>query len=287
MGQKELVDLKRWSFLQRHKTLLISIGLFSLAFVIRAVGLDVFSTVDEGTWLGRSLYFFDALVRGDLKDTLGLVGHPGVTTEWIGSVAILLNYVPHIALQQTGILVEGSLLWKGFQPTMELLVIARYQIVLLTALFVVAVYVVLRHTLNGKIALLSALLLIFDPFFVAMSRVFLTDTLHAIFAILSVLCLGLALGQNKWHLYALSGASAGLAFLSKSPAIFVLVPLNADRVRNSPLPPTTPSRQLEKSSRTAYYMRYLYGSLSFCRLAFDRLLSVNQGRILRKWAGRF
>ena len=217
--------MKRWSFLQRHKALLVSIGLFSLAFFIRAVGLDVFSTIDEGAWLGSSLRFLDALGRGDLKDTLGFLGHPGVTTEWIGSVAILLNHVPHIAFQQTGILVAGSPFKETFQPTMELLVIARYPIVLLSSLFVVAVYVVLRNTLNGKIALLSALLLIFDPFFVAMSRVFLTDALHAIFAVVSVMCLGLALGQNKWHWYVLSGASAGLAFLSKAPAIFVLLPL--------------------------------------------------------------
>jgi 4-amino-4-deoxy-L-arabinose transferase-like glycosyltransferase len=90
---------------------------------------------------------------------------------------------------------------------------------------VVATYVVFRNTLSKRTALVAALLLAFDPFYMAMSRVFLTDGLHAIFALLAILGLGLALARNNTAWYAASGVSAGLAFLSKSPAIFVLAPL--------------------------------------------------------------
>ena len=210
------------SFLRRYNALLIGIGIFFLAFFPRAIGLSIFSTINEKFWLDRSLRFLDSVSRAEWHGTLRSWVHPGITTQWLGALGILAYYFPDIALTSTGILVSGKPLIEVFQPSFEILAFARYPIALLASLLVVTVYVALRRTFGTRIAVFAALLVAFDPFSVALSRVLLTDGLHAVFSCLAILCLVLAFQSDDWKWWAISGISGGLAFLSKSPAAMLV-----------------------------------------------------------------
>ena len=213
------------SFIHRRTDTLISIALFLLALLPRSIGLNIFSTADEASWLDSSRLFLDAVSHSDWQGTIGIYGHPGITTQWSGTLGVLayhLYHSPDIVLQSLGSGSSDILLSEIYHRSLGMLSFARYPIVLLTSFFIVVVYALLKKSLGRRVALLAALLLAFDPFFVALSRLLITDGLHASFALISILCLGVALGSDKWHWYALSGMSAGLAALSKSPAFFAL-----------------------------------------------------------------
>ncbi len=149
--------------------------------------------------------------------------HPGVTTRWTGAIGIAGYYLPSLSWGKTGLEVAGVPLVQAYHPTMDLLAAARRPTILLTALAVVAAYLLLHRRVGAPTALVAALFLALDPFFVALSRVLHHDALNAVFALLSVLCLVEALASGRWRWYVAAGAGAGLAFLSKSPSIVLPV----------------------------------------------------------------
>jgi hypothetical protein len=208
---------------RRHGDLLSGFALFLLALLTRCVSLNVFSTADEGTWFSASLSFLDALGRADWVGSLGSRPHPGITTQWLGALGIVADNLAHISFESSGIRISGAPLSKAYVSSLEHLAAARFPTAVLTALFVVALYVLFRRTLGTKTAAFVALIVAFDHFFVALSRL-LSDNLHAIFALLAILCLGLGLKGENWRWHAGPGVCGGLAFLSKSPAV-VLIPL--------------------------------------------------------------
>ena len=208
--------------------LLWVVAVFLLAFLPRASALAVFPTVDEPDWLNQSVQFLDALSRADWKGTL-IFGdqpvHPAVTTRWTGAAGIISYYLPALSLgPAAGLEVSGMPLLRAYRPSMELLACARRFTALLAALVVVVAYLLLRRLVSHLAALLAVTLLALDPFYIGLTRVVQPDGLNAIFALLSVLCLAMALtlGRRRWFVAA--GVAAGLAFLSKSPSV-VLLPL--------------------------------------------------------------
>jgi|GEM_PF-4668186 len=215
------------AFAKKHQDILFSFVLFWAAFAPRFPALNLFSTVDEGTWLDRSFSFLQAIARGDWAATIGPEVYPAVPTYWTGAWGILAYFWPNLSWQAGQILVSGKPIAQVYRPSLELLAFARFPTVVITSLTVALLYLLLTKSLNRRVAVLAALLLAFDPFFVALSRVFITDTLQSSFALLAVGLLVLALQQDEWRWYAASGLAAGLAFLSKSPSVvlFGLVPL--------------------------------------------------------------
>src|SRR3712207_1843851 len=66
-----------------------SVLIFALALVPRAVYQGRFLTVDEAYhWYERSANFLAALRSGEYVNTI-FVGHPGVTTTWLGTAGLL------------------------------------------------------------------------------------------------------------------------------------------------------------------------------------------------------
>jgi hypothetical protein len=100
----------------------------------------------------------------------------------------------------------------------------RFPTVLLMSLFVVAFYALLSRLFDDRrVGVVAALLLALNPFHVALSRVLHHDALATAFMTLSLLpLLGYWLRgwSRRWLL--LSGVAAGLSFLSKSPAMFLM-----------------------------------------------------------------
>jgi hypothetical protein len=222
---------------------MISLGLFLLALLPRVVGLGVFATADEAKWVYRSAQFLGALLRGDLAGTVVNLT-PAVTTTWLGSLGLAVYYGLHRAA--LGIpFADWLASLPEFRADMDVLVAVRWPMVLLTSAGVVAFYYLARRLATERVALLFALLLAFDPHFIALSRVLGHDAPAGVFVGLALLTFLLAVqgdvpgarsssrsGQEArtlryavptgWGWLIASGALAGLAWLSKSPTFFLI-----------------------------------------------------------------
>jgi hypothetical protein len=176
-------------------------------------------------WVYRSIKFLSALLHGDFGATL-LVGHPGVITMICGSVGIAV---------QRFVLGHGAaaLSWVSALPSLEpwdaeamrrlapFLIAAKLPMVLLNATCIAGIYLLAKRLFGAKIAALAAFLLAFDPFHIALSRILHIDAAAANFMMLSLLVLLVSLSQRARLQLVISGALAGLAFLTKSYSLFV------------------------------------------------------------------
>jgi len=201
----------------RRATLLLSLAIYALALMPRLVGLGRFAFPDEETWVERSLLFITGLARGDLLATWQNK-HPGVVPMW-GFSAMLW-------LRTTWFDPPGKLaaLAKHL-PAAEmpaLLGTAALFTALVTALGVVGVFLFTRRLFGTTVALLAAILVALDPFFLTHSRIVHLDgilTASMICAALAFLCY-LSFEERKYLLA--SGSLWGLALLTKSPALFLI-----------------------------------------------------------------
>ncbi len=212
-------------FLHEKIDLLLTLAVFLLALVPRVLGLAVFWTIDEPFYYDCSVLFGRALKAANWAETLGppgTAGVPSVTTRWLGLIGIGLGYAYRFLLRTLGLLPASSP--PGYPRGLEALALARLPGVLVTALAITLAFVILRRVAGRRVAVVAAVLLALDPLYLALSRIVGNDALHASFALLAILALGLSFlrADRRWML--VFGACAGLAFLSKSPAL-VLLPL--------------------------------------------------------------
>jgi 4-amino-4-deoxy-L-arabinose transferase-like glycosyltransferase len=209
------------------------IGAVALALLTQHLGS--FVTLDEiDFWLRRSEQFLAAIQTSDFAAT-ALSTHPGVTTMWLGSLGILLR---------RGLAATGWPVDQSFPTTLALM---RLPVVLTHVLGILVGYGLLRRMLPAATAALAAFLWVVDPFVIGYSRLLHVDALAGTFATLSLLAACLYWHHDprrRW--LALSGICAGLAILSKSPAlvllpVFGLIALAANRrpTTNDHPPPTT------------------------------------------------
>jgi hypothetical protein len=201
----------------------IAVGLFIIALLPRIFGLGLFITSDEPLWLTRSIFFSEGLLTGNLADTLQ-TGHPGVTTMWTGNLGLALAYLQRGPT--TTFLEFLQTLPHNFERIdATLLPWVRLPTVLLAALGVALFYWLARKLVDDHVALIGALLLAFDPLFLAHSRTLHHDALATIFLSLSVLTLlNYAVAEKssaRWYLV-LSGGLAGLALLSKGTSLTLI-----------------------------------------------------------------
>lgn len=206
---------------------LLPLLLFLAALLPRLYALGSFLTIDEVKWAEGAAQFLLALRSGDLAQTYWHF-FPGITIAWGGALAL---WVKCLAAPDLGQCVQGtvahlpeSIGWLRLTP------------VLLTSLGITGVYLLGRKLLPGPIPLLAALLLAFDPFFIAHSRILNGDAVGAILMFLSLLSffsywLSVSL-SDEVHPSAsapkrgfilhpslfLSAVLAGLALLTKLPA---------------------------------------------------------------------
>ena len=181
------------------------------ALLPRVIDLGGFLTLDEGNfWIRRAETFLRALTSGDYAAT-AISTHPGVTTMWLGALGIVLR---------DGLDAAGLVPTTNFATALAFM---RLPLALTHTLGVLLGYGMMRRLLAPGIALLAALLWALDPFTIAYSRVLHVDALCGTFVTLSLLALALAREQPRpanWLLA--SGVAAGLALLSKSPALVLL-----------------------------------------------------------------
>lgn len=203
----------------RHP-LLPTLLIGAMALLPRTLGLDDFITTDEAYhWVDRSERFAQAIAEGRWGDTL-LTGHPGVLTMWLGSLGLLLERLSGAASAAAPAAIT-HLAWL------------RLPGALLHTLTVVCGMLLLRRLVGPRTALISAGLWAASPYLIAHARLLHLDANLTDSVTLSLLLLLLAAGgqqgasaparagiDRRW--LAASGAVAGLALLTKGPALILL-----------------------------------------------------------------
>jgi len=202
----------------------LAIALFLAALVPRITQPAAFVAGDELTWSHRSARFLTALSGGRLADT-SQAGHPGVTTMWLDTIGLVLSPdVDRAALAEIAARpVVGDP--DSLRLLAELLFASKWMVGLVTAIGIGLMYLLARRLVSDPAALLGAVLVTFDPFLLAHSRVLHLDALLTTFMALSVLALLIwnqtpAKKTVQWLI--LSGVFAGLAALTKATALFLI-----------------------------------------------------------------
>ena len=206
---------------------LLGLAILLLALLPRVWDLDAFISWDEPKWASRSANFLFALQRGQLEGTFQ-TGHPGVTTMWLGAtgMAITCRRSPEAcgALPPIGSPSdEEEISQEVHHRILQILPAARLPLGTAIALGIVVMYLLTKELLGRAIALVGAVLIATDPFYIAHSRVLHPDGLTTTFMTLSLLALTLYLTRRRgWPLLAASGGLAGIAFLTKSSSLFLI-----------------------------------------------------------------
>lgn len=193
---------------------LLPLVVFATALLPRLYALGSFLTIDEVKWAEGTAQFLLALRSGDLAQTYWHF-FPGITIAWGGALTVWVRCLAASDLGQCAhdavADLPDSIGWLRLTP------------VILASLGITGVYLVGRKLLTGKTPLLAALLLAFDPFFIAHSRILNGDAVVAILMFLSLLVflfywLRVSQSQGFHSSLVLSGILAGLALLTKLPA---------------------------------------------------------------------
>ncbi len=233
ISQKHLSTHAR-RFAMRIPESVVVLLLFGLALLPRLLAPGDFWTPDEAKhWSVRVDAFLPAVQEGEYAAT-NLVGHPGVTTMWLGSLGMLM----HQGLADMGfVAADDPYLYRLF---------LRVPIAIVTALCIALAYPLMRRLFDRRLALLAVFLWITDPFLVAHSKVLHVDALLTFFTLLSILTAMVALRldqqpsdntpatqgatdtfrlkNTRWGMLAASAFTAGLALLTKSPSL-ILFPM--------------------------------------------------------------
>ena len=207
--------------------------IFGVALFTRSGALKQYVVPDEPSWVWRSLHFSEALAQGQWADT-AQIGHPGVTTMWLGSLGILAKRLADPQASTEAIQWLGRLTSlapenaEAFKRLGVFLTYARIPVIVINALGVVLIFLLLRRLFGFKVGVIAGLLFALDPFMAGLSGLLHVDGLLTTFSVLCVLALLNGTWKSKiknlkstigW--FALAGAFAGFAFLSKSPGIFL------------------------------------------------------------------
>ncbi len=212
----------------------LMIGLFLLAFIPRALAAGSYLTCDEVVWTERSVAFLFALVRHDYGRTAHLDEPPGgVLTKWATSAGIAARYVAHRwgfgpsleSLLGDDQSIRAYMRWLLLEPRnlLDVLVAVRLSMALLSVLTLPGIYLLSKRLFGPRIALLGAVLIAFDPFYLPHSRIVQLDAPLTNFMLLSVLSLLVYLDCGRSLRYlVLSGLCGGLAIISKTPAFFLI-----------------------------------------------------------------
>lgn len=205
------------------RALLLAVVLLAL-WLPRGLDLDRFVATDEVAWLWRSANFYYALGQRDFAAT-DLNRSPGVVTMWVDTIAYLVEFPQYRGLGQ-GLLdkyavLEEFLLEHGVHPH-DILVTARKLMVLLNVGVLVAAFWLARRLFGVYPALIGFLLIAFDPYHTAVTRLAHLDGPLSSFMFLSLIAFLVYLYQdNRAPVLFISAVSGGLAVLAKIPGLLL------------------------------------------------------------------
>lgn len=212
--------------------------LFFVAIRIPSLGRDVFNT-DVWKWKQRTYDFGSGVFEMDFKKTIQKY-HPGVTLMWIGSVGVKVNniFVDYLPTHyEDGSSVDGLLASKIAYYKTEIgqvfLLHFVQKLFLVTVIGISLAFAIypLRKLFGSEYAFILFLLLMVEPFYLALTRVFHLEGLMSTFMFASVSWFyyflhekkftGLQPKNNVKKLY-VSSFFGALAVLTKSTALYLL-----------------------------------------------------------------
>lgn len=204
--------------------------LLAMVFVVlaiwlpRGLALDRFVTVDEVLWLSRAANFYYALGQRDFQDTYQSE-HPGVTTMWAGTLGMLARYPQYrgSGMGQVNHLAFHRYLGQQSKALpLELLTASRAFLVLGHTLTLALGFWYTVRLIGLTPAFIAFLLIAFDPFHLALTRLLHLDGLLANLMLLSLLAFILFLGRRRPLDLLVSAGAGGLSVLTKSPGALVV-----------------------------------------------------------------
>ncbi len=205
---------------------IVLLGVLLVAMLApRLVALGRFVTADEPTWGKRSANFYYALDNGDWASTYQ-TGHPGVLTMWAGALAYHLKFPQYLKFGQAEL--GDTKLLQIFQRhgpnPLELMVAARLNVVIANVIALAASFLFARRLFGRWLSFFAFLLIAFLPMHVAHSRFLHTNGMLSSYMFLAVLGYLYYLQFRGWLPLVVSGAAAGLSYLTITPS-FNLVPV--------------------------------------------------------------
>ncbi|MCB0197449.1 MAG: glycosyltransferase family 39 protein [Anaerolineae bacterium] len=214
---------------EQRLTLMLPLAVFVVALLPRILNLDVFITADEDDQIMFATHFLKSVLRGDLGGAL-ILGYPGVPTLILGAIGVAARYAVHYLGWMPLPWINADFMttldlvttrFGRFDYPMDFLVWLRVPMAIAAALGILGIYMLVKRLLDERIALFTALILAFDPFILAHSRVVHVDAPMSYFMFLSFLAFLLFLKKDSWKWLLLSGLFGGLAGLSKTPAVIL------------------------------------------------------------------
>jgi hypothetical protein len=213
--------------MSKYRLHLETIFVFLLAASVRLTSLGVFRVVDEEDRWAWAVDFYRALLAGDLSATLVGDGYPGIFPAWLETLWLFAVSLYRSVLQGSWLGDEGVYLLIHEWERLSHLAWQRFPVALANTLLVVGIFWYTRKLFGSRVALLSAILISLDPFYLSDSRVNRAEALLTGLMTLSMLALLAALraegGLNRRQFLA-SAVFGGLAWLTKSQAL-VLLPM--------------------------------------------------------------
>ena len=189
----------------------------ALALGARLIARDVVITADEDNWMRRAGGFTYGLLHGQFGRTYQN-GHPGVTTMWVALLTLgperMVQYADRVHNQRLVGRVAGF--WDA-------LVAARVGFAVATAALVALIAGLAWRLFGTGTGLLAGLIVGLEPFYLGISQLVHMDAVLSGCMVASVLAALVGWDAREGRRWlALSGVLAGLALLSKSPALFLL-----------------------------------------------------------------
>jgi len=217
-------NVTKGKFLSFFQT--ISLFMIIIAMVVpRIIDLDRFVTPDEKKWLHRSANFLTALIQKDFEHTFQRE-HPGVTIMWAGTAGFLVRYPQFITLEPGQLDRIGDLPHymenNNIDPIIALESGRIFIVLGIVTSFLLAFWYAFK-VLGLQIASLGFLFVALNPFSIALGRLLHLDALVSALMLLSILALMAYLYRGRRSInLVVSAIAAGLSWLTKSPALFLL-----------------------------------------------------------------
>ena len=182
---------------QKYQVHIETVFVFFLAASVRLTSLNVFRAVDEEDRWRWATEFYRALLAGDLPATLVGDGYPGIFPVWLETGWLFLASLYRSVLQGGWLGDDGVyLLIHQWDRTVNLW-LQRFPVVLVNTLLVVIIFLYLRRLFGRWVALLAAIFISLDPFYLSDSRVNRAEALVTGLMMLSLLALIAALRNNQ------------------------------------------------------------------------------------------
>lgn len=202
----------------------VEIGLvLAVAVIPRVLTLSgTFVVNDETLYWSWSNQFTQAILSGDWTGTIIGKVYPAVTVMWVQMVGFGLRW---IWAWLTSTLDSQFFYQLALDRPLDFVLLGqrRLPMALANAGMVIAIYFYVRALYGRGAALVAALLIGLDPFYLSDARTMRGDSLMAGFMTLSVLSLLLAGRRQSWRQLVFSGVMAGFAMLSKTSALPLVI----------------------------------------------------------------